>query len=77
MFPFALEDPPVIVSQLALLVAVQGTFANTLMVPRPPPQLYLADVGVRVTLWAPAAWVTVSVWPAMVKVPTRLDPVLA
>ncbi len=69
--------PDVIVSQASLLVAVQLQPAAvvTLLLPEPAPAPGVSDVGEteKVQGGGAPAWVTVTVWPAMVSVPVRGD----
>jgi hypothetical protein len=75
-FPVPLA-PLVIVNQLAPLVAVQLQPAApvTADVPVPPPNATDWLVGEMLTLQLPAAWFTVKVRPAIVRVPLRADDV--
>jgi len=70
--------PAVMVIQAALLTAVheQPVVAVTATVAVPPPAAAVADVDPRVGLQAAAAWVTVKVLPATVRVPERELPVV-
>jgi hypothetical protein len=74
-FPLPLA-PDVIVTQLKVSVAVQPQFVPdvtvTVAVPVPPSEEKVLDVGVTVKLHVPAC-VTVTVCPATVIVPVRLD----
>ena len=65
--------PPMTVSQLVLLVAVQlhPVVATTDVVADPPPAPTVRLVGVSVTSHAAPAWVTVKDWPATFSVPVR------
>ena len=67
--------PDVMVSQAALLVAVQPQLAVvvTVALPEPAVDTGLNDVGetVKVQGTGAAACVTVTVWPATISVPVR------
>jgi hypothetical protein len=69
------EDPEVIVIQPTLLVAVQlhpvPDVTATLDGPPMPPVPTSIGETPNVQVWVAAAWVTVTVWPAMVIVPVR------
>ena len=65
--------PPEIVSQLALLTAVQAHPAPTvtLVCPEPLAAPTVALVGESVTEQTTPAWVTVKIWPPIVSAPER------
>jgi hypothetical protein len=70
--PMPLE-PAVIVSQEALLVAVQlqpGVLV-TVAAPDPAAAAGLSEVGATLNVHGAAPWFTVTVWPATVRVPVR------
>jgi hypothetical protein len=74
------EAPALMVSHVALLVAVHAHVAGAVTITEPvvAAATTLADAGEIVGTQAGAAWVTVNVEPAMVSVPVRLVvPVLA
>jgi hypothetical protein len=70
--PFPLA-PPLMVSQAALLVAVQvhPVAAVTAVVADAAAEVSVADVGETPKVHAAPVWVTVTGWPATVSVPTR------
>jgi hypothetical protein len=65
--------PALMVIQAALLVAVhaQPVAAVTTTVPAPAAAVTVADAGEIVGVQGAAAWVTVNVFPPMVRVPVR------
>ena len=71
-FPLPLA-PLLIVSQAALLAAVQAhpLAAVTAVVDEPAAEVSERDVGDTPKLQLTPLWVTVTVWPATVSVPTR------
>jgi len=71
--------PLVTVMKDALLTAVHAHAldAVTVTVAVPPISPNVTEVGDRAYVHATAAWFTETVWPAMVSVPARADPVLA
>ena len=67
--------PPLMVSHPALLVAVHvhPVAAVTLVVDDPAADVRVAEVGETPKVQEMPLWVTVTVWPATVSVPTRCD----